>query len=83
MSEWIAVGDRLPSEQGRVIISTSTGLIETTLYSENREFLRRQGSFSRKTQGKESGYFQIAYWSGYRITHWMPLPDLPDGICPF
>jgi len=83
MSEWIKVVDRLPETQGYVLVATDTGLVDATFYSPNREFLRRSGSYSRKSQGKESGYFELAYKGGYRITHWMRLPSHPEGICPF
>lgn len=84
MSDWIKVEDRLPETQCHLLVATSTGLVESTFYTPNREFFRLSGSsYSRKTQGKESGYFEIAYKRGYRIIHWMWLPSHPDDICPF
>jgi hypothetical protein len=80
MSEWISVEDRLPEkDQCYVIVACEGGYVDKTFYSKNREFfwLRAAGSYSRRKQGKASGYFQLSHEYGYKITHWMPLPEPP------
>lgn len=81
MSEWISVGDRLPNfDAGYVLVACEGGNVDKSFFCKNREYLanlKTSGSYSRKSQGKESGFFEISHSYGYRITHWMPLPDAP------
>lgn len=76
---WIAVGDRLPDmPSGYVLVHCEGGNITNDFFCRNREFHRHAGKhYSRKVQGKESGYFQCSHRYGYRVTHWQPLPPAP------
>lgn len=76
---WIPVGERLPDmEAGYVLVHCEGGKIGDDFFCRNREFLHHSGNrYSRKHQGKESGYFQSSHMYGYRITHWQPLPAAP------
>lgn len=79
---WIPVGERLPDmEAGYVLVHCEGGKIGDDFFCRNREFLHHAGNcYSRKHQGKESGYFRFAHEYGYRITHWQPLPPPPPAI---
>jgi len=79
MSEWIAVAERLPDfPSGYVLVHCEGGMVDSDFYCENRDFLHRYGNrYTRKRQGKLSGYFRSAHEYGYTITHWMPLPAAP------
>ena len=77
--KWISVDDKLPDEDFcYVLVACEGGKIDVTFYSEDRELLKNYGnSYSRKCQGKLSGYFSLSHAYGYEITHWMPLPEPP------
>lgn len=76
---WISVKDRLPDKDNiYVLVACEGGNVDITFYSSTRELLSIYGnSYSRKSQGKESGYFKLSYEYGYKITHWMPRPEAP------
>ena len=73
---WISVDERLPdSDNCYVLVLCEGGNVDKTFFSLNRDFHRRAGnSYSRKDQGKLSGYFELSHKYGYKITHWLPLP---------
>lgn len=79
--EWISVEDALPEDSiCYVIVACEETVIDFCLYSKDRKILRHRygaGGYSRKHQGKLSGYFSLAYEYGYTITHWMPIPAHP------
>ncbi len=84
MSEWISVEDSLPEFKyacGYVLVACEGGNVDKSFFNMDREYLasaRDAGSYSRKLQGKASGYFEISHRYGYKITHWMPLPEPPQ-----
>jgi len=83
MNEWISVKDRLPEfehDAGYVLVACKGGCVDKSFFTLSRDYLalcKTSGCYSRKRQGKESGYFEIAHRYGYEITHWMPLPPPP------
>ncbi len=62
---WIPVGERLPEEKKEVLIATSYGLITTVKY-QSGSFVRLLGC--RRCAGMSLG----------SVTHWMPIPPLPE-----
>lgn len=83
MSEWIKVSERLPEFKygcGYCLVATSSGAVEKTFFNLSRQFGSLQNKcYSRKRQGKNSGYFELSHKYGYEITHWMPLPAAPEA----
>ena len=83
MSEWISVEERLPAFEhgcGYVLVACEGGNVDKSFFNTDRNYLAEAndaGACSRKRQGKNSGYFEISHRYGYRITHWMPLPEPP------
>ena len=83
MSKWISVDDRLPIFQndcGYVLVACEGGNVDRSFFNMNRKHLselKSSGSYSRKVHGKSSGYFEASHRYGYKITHWMPLPEPP------
>ena len=83
MSEWISVEERLPDFKhgsGYVLVACDGGNVDKSFFTMNREYLstlKTSGRYSRSRQGKQSGYFEVSHSYGYKITHWMPLPDAP------
>ncbi len=78
---WVSVDDRLPNgSYAHVLVYCDGGHVDRTFYCTDRNFLassRDAGSYSRKRHGKNSGYFELSHKFGYKITHWMPLPEPP------
>lgn len=65
MSEWINVNDALPTQRGQYLVL----ILE--------EANKRQMLLDVWT-GKE--WHDNQYWCPWiKITHWMPLPELPKG----
>lgn len=85
MSGWIDINKKLPDfDYGYVLVHCVGGNIDKTFFCKDREYLRRSGgAYSRKVQGKNSGNFELSYEYGYKITHWMYLPEIPmtEGDC--
>ena len=65
VQEWISVKDRLPKEKVNCIVHYKHA------YCDN------DGYWAIGTCFYDGNKFQM-YWS-YKVTHWMPLPDLPKG----
>ena len=83
-SQWVSVDDRLPDEShAHVYVHCKGGNMTRSYFIKDREaakdYFSGNGGYSRKSQGKYSAHFQVA-WSGYKITHWMPLPTPPKDI---
>ena len=81
MTNWISVEDQLPDfENGHVLVACEGGNVDKSFYTTNVDYLkssRHSGGYSRKRCGKWSKHFALSHKYGYRITHWMPLPEPP------
>lgn len=79
--KWVSVDDELPEgSMAHVLVFCEGGNIDKSFYCTDREFLSKglsSGCYSRKKHGKNSGYFDLSHKHGYKITHWMPLPEPP------
>lgn len=64
---WVAVKDRLPKEDTRVLVA-----ITDKNYKYVKEYVPKIDT-DRRFEGR------WVRW-GERVTHWMPLPDLPIGF---
>lgn len=79
MEDWTDVNTELPKEDNcYVLVACEGGNVSESFYSTNRDFLKCEGSsYSRKVQGKNSGFFALCHKYGYKITHWMNKPKHP------
>ena len=69
VQEWISVDDRLPEY-------SNDGFVDAVLVTNG--FVQHMAYFvGGKWRFAESGEIKEPMW--YRITHWMPLPELPKG----
>lgn len=69
VQEWISVDDRLPeysNDEFADAVLVTDGFVQHMAY-----FVGGEWRFA------ESGEIKEPMW--YRITHWMPLPELPKG----
>lgn len=80
-SQWISVQERLPEENCHVLVACEGGNVATTFYAIDHSFFDHAHGYklSRKVHGKYSKHFELARQYGYKITHWMPLPPVPEG----
>lgn len=71
MSDWISVEDRLPEvRDDSVLAAFAHGGID---------MVHIQEYFEPITNGVRDGVQQYTYWYlSQGITHWMPLPELPN-----
>lgn len=83
-SEWISVDERLPDSDCYVIVYCDGGNVTKSFFTTDREYLRlsRNSRYTRKAYGKNSGYFAISHDDGYKVTHWMPIPNPPSEVQP-
>jgi hypothetical protein len=82
MSEWISVEDRLPEKDWQnVLVFCDEGNTQVTKYHSQRHIFKWEKAYfySRKKFGKYSGHFELCHELGYKITHWMPLPEPPKA----
>ena len=69
VQEWISVKDRLPEY-------SNDGFADAVLVTDG--FVQHMAYFvGGEWRFAESGEIKEPMW--YRITHWMPLPELPKG----
>ena len=69
VQEWISVNDRLPEY-------SNDGFADAVLVTDG--FVQHMAYFvGGEWRFAESGEIKEPMW--YRITHWMPLPNLPKG----
>lgn len=83
MSNWISVEDRLPEiDYQNVLVFCYGGNIQTTKFHSDRFIFKweKANCYTRKSFGKYSGHFMLCHESGYKVTHWMPLPATPELI---
>ena len=72
MSEWIPVGERLPEDDVDVLAVAVA--------------VKVRGEWEDYTQPRcrvLSHYGPLGWYYGsrvYRVTHWQPLPPLPEGV---
>ena len=80
--EWISVNDRLPDEKGSYLVAykafqyTLIGVkrFAKNLYSVDKYYFPKEHRPGWYEYDDEYGYFERT-----DVTHWMPLPNLPDG----
>ena len=69
VQEWISVKDRLPED-------SNDGFADAVLVTDG--FVQHMAYFvGGEWRFAESGEIKEPMW--YRITHWMPMPELPKG----
>jgi hypothetical protein len=78
-NRWISVEDRLPEKSGEYLVYTEMKDIFNAefdgCFGENGEFGCWKSYYDSHTLG-----FLDAEWTPYDgITHWMPLPESPEG----
>ena len=81
MSEWISVKESMPEDNTYALVACVGGNVAVSFHCKSKPFLAGKDgrtSYSRKNNGKESGFFQLSHDYGYTITHWMPLPSPPE-----
>ena len=64
MNNWISIYDKMPKEGEQVIAFCQHALSEKEADIKICRYL-----------GKD----RFDLWNGYRVTHWMPLPQPPKG----
>ena len=85
--DWININDRLPEITRRGIASVSVLVVrdcgEGTLPSHDVTFMWSESQIMHKCHNNPRDIAER--WNeqeskGYRVTHWMPLPELPKRI---
>jgi hypothetical protein len=82
--KWIPIEERLPTHPATyVLVAMSSGLVLSTLFCADRNYF--SVSMGEKLIGDTdelSAHFSHARRYGYRVTHWMPLPEAPRAELP-
>ena len=69
MSEWISVKERLPRQNTDVLTFAPKMAMPIVVDWYNGYY------------GEDDGEWYEGWQTGRKITHWMPLPELPKGDC--
>ena len=70
-SKWIPVGERLPKEDGVYLVRTTTGAVTTARFYAFKSF--------PATKHLPAVHRNAAWQTNRNVTHWMPLPEPPQG----
>ena len=76
-NQWISVEERLPDEEGKYLVTLDDGI--TTI-----DFLYFYKHYPYYRKGIRTDRPVWCDWDEYcyfSVTHWMPLPELPDKLC--
>lgn len=76
MSEWINVNDRLPNETQGYLVVLNNEDIDIRVFNSKNEPLQTWASMLDKFLFVDN---KGEWHSTDRVTHWMPLPELPEG----
>ena len=71
--KWISVEDRLP-DNGDVVLVIANGNPRTNIRLHNATLI---ASYWQDEGWIVDGY---EYWDAICVSHWMPLPELPEGV---
>ena len=77
---WVSVNERLPSKSSYVLVHIATGLVTSTFYCDLPSFFDYSCGEAYGDTCENSVYFDHARRYGYKVTHWMPLPEPPKQI---
>ena len=80
--KWVDVNTERPPETGYYMVACEGGNVDKTFYCDYIPYFEGGRCSShpptRKACGKYGKYFALAWESGYRITHWLPVPQHPE-----
>ena len=78
-AKWVDVNDRLPGHPATyVLVCMSSGLVLSTFYCVDKHFFNPCcGEELIGDTDEVSAHFRHAREYGYKVTHWMPLPEPP------
>lgn len=72
MNQWINTKDRLP-EKRQPVLFTNGATIQKGVFLP--VLINKHSDFENVFMGDDEGFYQM---SASIISHWMPLPDLPE-----
>lgn len=75
MNEWISVNDRLPNETQDYLVVLNNEDIDILLFNSKNDPYQTWSSMLNKFLFSDS---KGEWHSTDRVTHWMPLPELPN-----
>ena len=80
VQEWISVDDRLPSDEQDVLV-IAHGWGGRLVYVGSHKRVEAQKSWLTGITNKSSEWllWGWSYLKEPRVTHWMPMPELPKG----
>lgn len=75
MTEWISVNDRLPNETQDYLVVLNNEDIDIRLFNSKNDPYQTWSSMLNKFLFVDN---KGEWHSTDRVTHWMPLPELPN-----
>lgn len=67
MSEWISVEDRIPEDSDGWVLMT-----------DGKDWYKAPRAWMFRLSGEPGYWIPARHGAGAKITHWMPLPSLPE-----
>lgn len=78
--KWISVKDRLPDTEGEYLCISG----DFIYIFEFAKDLYKVDKYTFDNRKGKSGFYEFdgewGYYEKERVTHWMPLPELPKGV---
>ena len=82
-NEWISVKDRLPDKDGRYLCYCSygenIGVFSVIDFAKHLCYVDKYGFVGKYHSGWYAYDSEYGYYQRDSITHWMPLPEPPNG----
>lgn len=85
VNEWTSVKDRLPKKNGNYLVISNSPICQRILIASFAKNLEKADACAFPFRGKKRpGWYDYDSDWGYfeydNVTHWMPLPEMPEGV---
>ena len=82
---WVSVKDRLPDKNGNYLVISDSPICRRILIASFAENLEKVDKYAFQFRGKKRpGWYEYDCDWGYieydNVTHWLPLPEMPEGV---
>ena len=82
---WIPVKDMLPDRNDKYLVVSDSPICRRILIASFAKNLEKVEKYTSSFRGeKRPGWYDYdgdwGYFEIYHVTHWLPLPEMPEGM---